>query len=277
MPSFLKAVVSFPFLYHALLGAVLGSVAAGIAGAYVVSRRMSYIAAGIAHFVLGGIGLARYLAVVHGFSWLRPFHGAVAAAILGSTVIALVERVARERRDTAIGAVWAVGMAVGVVAISATPGYNEELVGYLFGNILFITPSDLYFLAVLDVCLLGAVVFLYRHLLALCFDSEWAELRGVPVTVLSIIFLWLISLTVVALLSMVGVVMVIALLTLPAAVAGKVTRSWGGMMAVSGATACLVTVAGLWIGYDLNWPTGAATVILAGILYGVCLIVFRAK
>ena len=267
MPGFWKAAFTLPFLSYALIGALLGSVASGIVGTYVVSRRISYVAAAIAHFVLGGIGISRYLAVVYGLSWLKPFHGALGASLVGAAIIACAEKLRIERQDTVIGAVWAVGMAAGIIAISATPGYNEELVGYLFGNIFFITGLDLYFLACLDVLLILFLMLLYRPILCLCFDREWALLRGVPVTLLSTIFLCFTALTVVALVSMVGIVLVIALLTFPAAIASKVARTWKDMMIQAQIICLLLCVGGLWISYELILPAGATIVGLAAVVY----------
>ena len=143
MLDFFAALSRHAFLQYALIMGLLASVACGVVGSYVVARRISYLAAGIAHSVLGGMGLARYLQVVHGWDWFHPLLGAGLAALLAATVIGLISLRAKEREDTAIGAVWAVGMAIGIIFITRTPGYNQDLMSYLFGNILMVTGNDL--------------------------------------------------------------------------------------------------------------------------------------
>ncbi|MEA2063587.1 MAG: metal ABC transporter permease, partial [Gemmatimonadota bacterium] len=137
------------FLQYALAAGVLSSVACGVVGTYVVTRRISYIAGGISHCVLGGIGVARYLQQVHGWNWFDPMYGAAAAALGAALLIGFISMRAAEREDTVISALWALGMAVGIIFISMTPGYSADLVSYLFGNILMVTPAELWLIAVL--------------------------------------------------------------------------------------------------------------------------------
>lgn len=252
------------FLRLALAAGLLASLACGVVGSYVVVRRLSYIAGGIAHAILGGMGAARYLQVVHGWQWLHPLHGAVAAALLAAFIIGLISRRSREREDTAISALWAVGMAAGVLFIARTPGYGVDLMSYLFGNILMVTPGDLWLIAALDVIVVGASLLFYRPLLAVCFDEEFARLRGLRVDLYSMLLLCLTALTVVLLVTVVGLVLVIALLTLPVAMAGRFTRSLWQVMILATALNAVFIVAGLVVGYQTNLPPGATTVLLAG-------------
>ncbi|MFH1539355.1 MAG: metal ABC transporter permease, partial [bacterium] len=150
MSEFIDAVAGYPFMRSALLVGLLASVACGIIGTYVVVRRITYIAGGISHCVLGGMGAANYLNKVHGWDRLQPLHGALAAALAAAAIIGVVSLRAKQREDTVIGALWAVGMAVGVLFISRTPGYSGDLMSYLFGNILMVSPADLWLIAVLD-------------------------------------------------------------------------------------------------------------------------------
>lgn len=267
MAEFLDAVARHSFLQQALLAGILASLACGVVGTFVVTRRIAFLAGGIAHFVLGGLGVARYLQQVHGWQELRPLHGALVAAVLGAAAIRWITRHAREREDTAIAALWAVGMAVGVVAIARTPGYNENLLSYLFGNILMVTRADLLLIAAVDAVVLLCVLVLYRPLLAASFDEEFARLRGVPVDWLTLLLLTLTALTVVVLLAVVGVVLALALLTLPAAAAGRFTRTLATMMVAASILALLATVGGLAVSYSANLPAGATTVLLAAALY----------
>ncbi|UCD64242.1 MAG: metal ABC transporter permease, partial [Candidatus Zixiibacteriota bacterium] len=133
MGEFLHAVANHSFMVNALLAGLLAGVACGVVGTYVVARRITYIAGGIAHSVLGGLGLARYLQTVHEWHWLDPMYGAIVAALAAAVIIGWVSLRAREREDTVIGAIWAIGMAVGIIFITLTPGYNQDLMTYLFG------------------------------------------------------------------------------------------------------------------------------------------------
>ncbi len=267
MSRFLADLLEFPFLQNALLAGALSGVACGVTGTYVVVRRISYIAGAVAHCVLGGIGAAIYLEKVHGWEFLEPLHGAVAAALAAALTIGLVSLRAREREDTVIGALWAVGMALGVLFISRTPGYGADLAGYLFGDILMVAPGDLWLIAALDAAILVAVLAFYNQFQAVCFDEEFARLRGLNVEFYYLLLLCLTALTVVLLVTVVGIVMVIALLTLPAAVAGRFSRSLGRMMVLSGLLCVLFTAGGLALSYGPDLPSGATIILLAGTVY----------
>lgn len=267
MIQFIVDLKEYAFLQNAILAGLLAGVACGVVGSYVVTRRISYIAGGIAHCVLGGIGAARYFQKVHGWESFEPIYGAIAAALLAAGVIGFVSIRAAEREDTVISALWAVGMAAGLLFITRTPGYNEDLMSYLFGNILLVGTQDLILLGVLDSVVVGLAILFYNRFLAVCFDEEFSRLRGVPVEFFYLLLLVLIALTVVLLISVVGIVLVIALLTLPAAVAGRFTRSLAGMMVLAALLSMLFTTGGLAASYGLNLPAGAVTIIIAGVVY----------
>lgn len=281
MFEFFHAVREQSFLQVALLTGVLASVACGVIGSYVVVRRITYLAGGIAHCVLGGLGAARYLAVVHGvkyyhplYGWqpLHPLVGAVVAALLAAIIIGFVSLRARQREDTVIGALWAIGMAAGVLFIARTPGYQVELMSYLFGSILMVTADDIWLLIMLDVLIVGVGVLCYNQFLAVCFDEEFARLRGLRVDAYYILLLCLTALTVVLLVSVVGIVMVIALLTLPVAVASHFCRTLWQLMLASAVLSMLLTTAGLALSYGPDLPAGATTILLAGAVYVATLI-----
>ncbi len=267
MSEFIHAVFNHAFMLNALLVGVLASVACGVVGTYVVSRRITYIAGGIAHSVLGGLGVARYLSIVKGWTWLEPMHGAIVAALGAAVVIGWVSLREREREDAVIGAIWAIGMAVGIIFIALTPGYNEDLMTYLFGNILLVTQADLYLIAVLDGVIVAIVLLFYNKFLAVCFDEEFARIRGINTEFFYILLLCLTGLTVVILVDVVGIVMVIALLTLPAAIAGYYTRTLWQTMLLAAALSILFTTFGLAISYSPNLPAGATIIVFAGIIY----------
>jgi zinc transport system permease protein len=255
------------FLQNALLTGLLASVACGVIGTYVVVRRISYIAGGISHSVLGGIGAALYVRHVYHWEGLHPIYGAALVAIIAAIVIGIVSLRVKEREDTVIGAFWAVGMAVGILFISRTPGYSQDLMSYLFGNILLVTKSDLWLLVILDAVVVSTGLVLYNQLLAVCFDNEFARLRGLKVELYYMLLLCLTALTVVVLATVVGVVMVIALLTLPIAIAGQFSRTLWSMMALSTLLSALLTTSGLALSYGPDYPAGATTILLAGAAY----------
>jgi len=268
MGEFFTALQQQTFLQYAFLTGILAGVACGVVGTYVVTRRITYIAGGIAHSVLGGLGAAQYCRTVFGWTWLNPLYGAVVAALLAALVIGCVSLwSATQREDTVIGAVWAIGMAVGILFIFKTPGYNEDLTSYLFGNILMVSPHDLWLIAALDIVIVTAAILFYNQLLAVCFDEEFARLRGVHVEFYYLLLLCLTALTVVLLVTVVGIVMVIALLTLPVAVAGHFAKRLWQMMALSAIFTALLTSLGLFISYGPDLPAGATTILLAGAVY----------
>ncbi len=267
MSEFFVALGSYAFLQYALWAGLLASLACGVVGTLVVARRISYLAGAIAHSVLAGLGAARYLQVVHGWAWADPMLGALAAGLVSALVMGLVSQKAREREDTIIGAIWAVGMAVGVLFMAATPGYGTDLMAYLFGNILMVTPGDLWAMAGLDLVVAVVGLGLYHQLSAVCFDQEFARLRGLKVELYFMLLLMLTALTVVILSAVVGIIMVIALLTLPAAIAGRLANRLWQIMGLAVLISAAFTTAGLSLSYGPDLPAGAFIIVLAGAVY----------
>jgi len=263
---------TLPFLRYAFLVGILASVAFGVVGTYVVTRRITYIAGAIAHCVLGGIGAGLYLQIEAGLAWASPMRGAVASALLAALIIGLVGLYGHEREDTVIGALWATGMAVGLLLIGRTSGYVDPM-SYLFGNILMISRADLWIVAGLDVLVVGLGLIFYNKLLAVCFDEEFARLRGVRVGVYYLLLLCMTALTVVLLVRVVGIVMVIALLTLPAAVAGHLSRRLWQMMVLSVVFCLAFTSAGLGYSYVHDLAPGPTIIIFAAGAYLFVLII----
>jgi zinc transport system permease protein len=253
-----------PFIINALLAGLLASIASGVVGTYVVTRRITFIAGSISHFILGGMGLARYLNVVHQWEFATPFSGATLSAILAALIIGYVSLKVKEREDTIIGALWAIGMAGGIIFISQTPGYNVDLMSYLFGNILMVAPGDLWAILGLDIIVVTVSVLFYRQLLAVCFDEEFARLRGVNAQFFYLLLLCLTALTVVLLITVVGIVLVIALLTLPAGTAGFFTRKLWKMMLLATLFSVIYIVAGLAVSFTPNLPAGSMIILVAG-------------
>ncbi len=276
MIEFIIAVGDYAFLRHALVAGLLAGIVCGVVGSYVVVRRITSIAGAIAHCVLAGLGIARWLHAVHGWP-ITPAHGAAVAAVVAALIIGVVNLRAREREDTVIGAVWAIGMAVGILFIAVTPGYHEDLMSYLFGNILLIGAGDLWTMAALDAVVLAIALGFYPQLEAVCFDEEFARLRGLNVEAYVLVLLVLTALTVVLLVSVVGIVLVIALLTLPAAIAGQFTATLRGMMGLASILAVSFTTAGLAVSYGPDLPAGATTIVIAGAAYLLVLFVRWAR
>jgi len=270
--EFFRDLPHYVFLQYALATAVLASIACGLIGPYVVVRRITYIAGGIAHCVLGGLGAAVYLNAVHGITWLHPLYGAVAVALLAAIIIGMVSLRARQREDTVIGAVWAIGMAAGVIFIWQTPGYSADLMTYLFGSILMVSSQDLWLLAGLNVLIIAVTFLFYHQFLAVCFDEEFSRIRGINTEFYYLLLLCVIALTVVLLVTVVGIVLVIALLTLPAAIAGFFARTLRQMMLLATLLSLFFTIGGLAVSYQPDFPAGVTTVLIAGAAYLIVVI-----
>ncbi len=267
MTGFFEAVADHSFMRNALIAGLLASVACGVIGTYVVTRRISLIAGSLAHSVLGGMGAAYYLKVVHGLHWLHPLHGAIAAALLAAFIIAAVRTYSSEREDTVISALWAVGMALGIVFIFRTPGYKTDLMTYLFGNIVMADVRALQMLIALDIVVVTTGLLFYHQLLAVCFDEEFARIRGLKTGFYYTLLLCLTAVTIVTLIYVVGIVLVIALLTLPVAIAGHFSRKLWQIMLLSALLSAIFTTLGLAISFEPDLPAGATTILLAGAVY----------
>ena len=270
MSSFLEAVSTQTFMQNALMGGILASIACGIIGSYVVVKRIGYLAGGIAHAVLGGMGIAYYLD-------RSPIEGALVAALVFAFILGWVSLRMQQQEDTIIGALWAGGMAIGILFISKTPGYNVDLMSFLFGNILMIASEDLYWIAGLDLLILVIVFLFYKQFIAVSFDEEFAWLRGIPVERFYLLFLSLVALTIVILIQIVGLILVIALLTLPAAIAGLYVRSLNLMMVLATLFGIVFTTGGLALSYQPDLPPGPTIILLAGALYLLSLVMHRFK
>ena len=278
MTDFIAAVLhpEVPFLRLALVVGLLASIAFGVIGSYVVARRISYLAGAIAHSVLGGIGCALYLQKAKGYLWIEPVYGAVAAALFAALLIGLVSLHATRREDTVIGALWSIGMATGLLFIAKTPGYVEPM-SYLFGNILLLTGDDIWLVVGLDLVIVLAGAIFYNKLLAVCFDEEFARLRGIPVKIYYLVLLGMTALAIVLLVRVVGIVMVVALLTLPAAIASYFVRCLWQMMVLATLLCMLFIGSGLSVSFSTNLPAGPTIIMVAGSVYILIASVFGIK
>ncbi|MGE4294604.1 MAG: metal ABC transporter permease [Campylobacterales bacterium] len=249
--------LGFAFMQQAVLAGVLVSIAAGVIGALVVVNRLVFLSGGVAHSAYGGIGLAFFLGI-------PPLLGAGLVGVLSALLMAWVTLTQRHRSDTVIGVIWAVGMALGVVLIDLTPGYGADLMSYLFGSIMAAGWGDLVLFALLDVAIVGLVAIFYRPLLALSFDDRFARIKGVKVRTLYLMMLVLAALTVVMAIRVVGLMLVIALLTIPTWMAERHAATLAGMMALAALYAAVFTLAGLALAYGFNLTSGAAIILAAG-------------
>lgn len=267
MSEFVNALVDpdIPFLRYALLAGLMASIAFGMVGSFVVARRISYIAGAISHSILGGIGGALFLRS-RGHDWCSPMLGAIIFALAAALIIGLVSIKAKQREDTVIGAIWAIGMALGLLFIAKTPGYIDPM-SYLFGNILIVSAADLWVIGIIDVLVVTLCLLFYNKLVAVCFDGKFARLRGVRVDLIYLGLLCLTALTIVMLVSIVGIVMVIAFLTLPAAIAGNFTKRLWSMMCLAVALSMIFSAAGLAVSYSWEMPSGPCIISLAGAGY----------
>ncbi len=254
------------FIVYAVAMGGLSSIAVGIIGTFVTIKRIGYLAGAISHSVFGGIGLALYLQATTHLTWLTPMAGAVAAAIASALAVGLVSIHAKEREDTIIGTLWAVGMAAGILFIDKTPGYFN-LGSYLFGDILLIAGSDLAFVICLAGGIIAMAVLFFNPFFGVCFDEEYTRIRGINTTLFYLLLLMLTALTVVLLVRIVGIVLVIALLTIPPAIAGLYARRLWQMMMCSVVLCALFTWTGLGISYHFSLSSGPTIIVFSGLVY----------
>ena len=253
-------ILELEFMRNALTAGVLVSIACGIIGSLVVINRMVFIAGGIAHGAYGGLGIAFYFS-------LEPLLGATLFSIFLAILIAAITLNDRSKTDSVIGALWAFGMAFGIILTDLAPGYNVDLMSYLFGSILAVPKSDLAFMAAIDCAVLALVTSLYRQFEALSFDSEFAKLRGVKTTLLYYVLVAMIALSVVMTIRAVGLILVIALLTIPPYIAQIFSKRLGTMMLNATIISTLFCISGLWLSFEANLTSGASIILVASICF----------
>ncbi len=258
--------LQFEFIRNAIIAGILASIACGIIGPYVVVKRWVFISGGISHAAFGGIGLGYLLGI-------NPVWGAVIFALASALGIGILSKGTSLREDTVIGIFWALGMSAGVIFIALAPGYAPDLFSYLFGNILTVPLSDIVLMAFLCLIIILVVSFLYKEFLAFSFDEEFAVVVGVPVKLLYILLLSLIALTVVILIRIVGIILVMILLTVPAAIGSQFTFNFKKIMLFSIILGIIFTFAGLWLSVVLNLASGATITLVAGIGFFISLLI----
>ena len=252
--------LQYEFIRNAIMAGILASISCGIIGVYVVVKRIVFISGGIAHASFGGIGLGYYLGI-------NPILGVLPFSIASALSMGWVSKRSRLPEDTAIGILWAMGMSIGIILVSLTPGYAPDLMTYLFGNILTVPFSDIVLMLILDAIIILVVYSFYKEFLALCFDEEFATVRGVHAERLYLVLLCLIALTIVVLIRVVGIILVIALLTIPAAMSRQFTSNLKKMMLLSILFGAVFSSGGIWLSYLFDVPSGATIVLVMSVVY----------
>ena len=264
------------FLRYSLIAGLLASISFGVVGTYVVARRITYIAGAVAHCALGGIGAALYAQKVLRWDWCDPVYGALVVSLAAALVIGWVTLRGSEREDTVIGALWATGMAAGLLFIQRIPQGYVNTHTYLFGDINIVSRTDIWLSAALALTVVTLTFLYHRRFVAISFDEEFARVRGVRVSLFYLLLLCLTAVTVVILVRIVGIIMVIALLTLPAAIASRIGRTFSQIMLIATLLCMLFVSSGLALSYSAETFTGPTIILIAAGVYFVSLLLPRA-
>lgn len=249
-------ILHYEFMRNAFIAALLVSIACGIVGTYVVIKRIVFVSDGIAHAAFGGIGLGYLLEI-------NPVLMAIPFSIIAALGIGTISKKTKVSEDTAIGILLTVGMALGILFISLRPGYAPDLFSYLFGNILTVPYFDLLVMAVLDIIIILVVFLFFKEFSAISFDEEFSKVVGVPTKILYMLLLCLVALSVVVLIRVAGIILIIALLTIPSAISSNYTHNIKKLMFLSIIVGIILTTSGLWLSYIFNVPSGATIILVS--------------
>lgn len=261
MDSFLH-LFEYQFFINAVLAAFLASIACGIAGTYIVARRIVFISGGITHASFGGIGIGYYF----GFN---PIVGAMIFSILSALGIEYMSKKTNVREDSVIAILWSFGMAVGIIFIFLTPGYSANLMSFLFGNILTVNSLNLYLLLALTILIIIIFVLMYKTILFVAFDEQYARAAKLPVELVNYMMITIVALTIVLNIRVVGIILVISLLTIPQTIANIFTKKFEMMIWLSVIIGFIGSMSGLLVSYYLNIPSGAAIIFFLVILFAI--------
>jgi zinc transport system permease protein len=260
--------LSYDFMRSALAAGIAASVLCGIIGIYVILNRIVFISDGIAHAAFGGIGLGYFLG-------LDPLAFGVVSAVVTALGIGMISSRTRVSEDTAIGVFLATGMALGIVFLSLARGYARDLYGYLFGNILAVTWQDVAVIVGLTVAVLLLVALLYKEFLVMSFDPAYGEAIGVPIGHMKLLLLCMVAFSVVMLIKIVGIILIIALLTIPGAISRQHVKGLPGIMAGSILLGAIFVTVGLFVSYYLDVPSGATIILTAAVTFFLSAIISR--
>ncbi len=254
---------NYTFFQHALLGSLFASIACGIIGTYIVTRRLVFISGGITHASFGGIGIGLYTGI-------SPLLSAAIFSVLSAFGVEWLSKRKDMREDSAIAVFWTFGMAIGIIFSFLSPGFAPDLSAFLFGNILTITLTDIWMLIGLSVLLIGFFTCFLNPIIYIAFDREYARSQRIPVVLFEYILMMFIALTIVACLRMIGIVLVISLLTLPQMTANLFTNSFKKIIWLSIGIGYLGCLGGLFLSYQLQVPSGAAIIFFSILVYALC-------
>ncbi|MFN4216547.1 MAG: metal ABC transporter permease [Brevinematales bacterium] len=260
-----------PFLRYALLASLFASVPFGMMGGFVVVKRMSAMAGAVSHAIIGGVGLGIYLQVVWKWSWMSPSLGAMIASVLVGLLIGWLSLRGKQRMDTVLGVVWVIGMSVGLLLLSLTPTYTDPM-SYLFGNILLLSRGDVWMVGILGIIVSVIAFVFYPQFQVVSFDEDFAMTRGIRVEFFQMLLILLVSLTVFLMLQVMGSIMVIALLTLPAAMASLFCKTLSSVMMMSSFLVAVFSCSGMVVSYYMDLPVGSVTVLLLSLGYILALL-----
>ena len=252
--------LNYGFFRHALLAALLMSVSCGIIGTYIVSRRMVFISGGITHASFGGVGLGYFLGI-------PPLAGAAVFAVLAALATENLTRRKVFRNDSIIAIIWSLGMALGIIFIFLTPGYAPDLMSYLFGSIITVSRTDLWLMLSLALGVTSFFIIFFKPILYISFDEQFAKTRGIPVMLMNYILILLVALTVVLSIRIAGIILVLAVLTIPQNLANLFTDRFSHILLGSVALGFFASVMGLVISYFMDIPSGATIIFTLVVMY----------
>jgi ABC-type Mn2+/Zn2+ transport systems, permease components len=252
--------LQYPFIQRAIIATLLTSIACGVIGVYVVTKKIVFIAGGISHACFGGIGLSFYLG-------LNPLIGLLPFSVLSAASLGFLSKKTRVSEDTAIGILWSLGVAVGVILIYLTPGYAPDLMTYLFGNILMVPAFDIWLMVGIDILILAVVILFYKEFLSMCFDEEFTKVVGVSADKIYLLLLCLLALTTVVMIKVVGIILIIAMLSIPASISRKFSHNMKTMMLYSSVIGAVLSLVGLALSYYFDLPSGATIILVMSVVY----------
>ena len=251
---------SYGFIQNAFLAAVLMSVSCGIVGTYIVSRRMVFISGGITHASFGGVGIGYFF----GFP---PLAGAAIFSVLAALTTENLTRRKILRNDSIIAIMWSLGMALGIIFVYLTPGYAPNLMSFLFGSIITVTNTDLWLMALLALTVLAFFTILFKPILYVAFDEQFARTRGIPVMLMNYLLIILVALTIVLSIRIAGIILVLSVLTIPQNIANLFTNRFSHIMIGSVILGFVASAAGLLISYYMDIPSGATIIFCLVVMY----------
>ena len=255
--------LQYTFFQHALLGSLFASIACGIIGTYIVTRRLVFISGGITHASFGGIGIGLYTGI-------SPLLSAAIFSVFSAFGVEWLSKRKDMREDSAIAVFWTSGMAIGIIFSFLSPGFSPDLSAFLFGNILTITITDIWILVGLSVLLIAFFTCFLNPIIYIAFDREYALSQRIPVVFFEYILMMFIALTIVACLRMIGIVLVISLLTLPQTTANLFTHSFKKIICWAIGLGYISCLGGLFLSYQLQVPSGAAIIFFSILVYAFC-------